>query len=298
MRYCPKYLLNLTIILLLVQAIFACKPTQGNKPFDGNRAYQHVINQVNFGPRTPGSKSHQNTIDYITQELERSGWTVSYQVTHYREYKVTNILGSRSAQPSLLIGAHYDSRFFADMDPDPTLAALPVPGANDGASGVGILLELARLIPQERLDVGLVFFDFEDQGNINGMDWIIGSRAFARNLNYLPDGVVILDMVGEINGQFYFEFNSDVQLNQEIWETAALLGNDSYFLREYKFSILDDHTPFVELNIPAIDVIDFDYPYWHTSADTPDKISPKTLSAVGNTILTWLENRSGIPKEK
>lgn len=256
-----------------------------------------MIAQVDFGPRTPGSTAHQKTIDYITQNLEESGLDVSYQSSDYFGYQVINIIGSRTSQPPILIGAHYDSRLFADMDLNPASAALPVPGANDGASGVAILLELARVLPEENTNVGFVFFDFEDQGNINGMEWIVGSRSFAEQLIYRPSAVIILDMVGEIDAQFFYEFNSDVQLNQEIWETAALLGNDSYFIREFKFSILDDHTPFVEMNIPAIDVIDFDYPYWHTSADTSDKISPKTLSIVGNTILTWLLNQSGIPKE-
>lgn len=298
MRSYLKSFLKFILVLWIISSATACQTSSKFDSFDGDKAFQHVVAQLDFGARTPGGAAHQNTIAYIAKELEDSGLDVSYQISDYRGYQVTNIIGSRKSQPSILICAHYDSRFFADMDPNPALAGLPVPGANDGASGVAILLELARVLPQKYSNVGFVFFDFEDQGNIDGMDWIIGSRSFAEHLEYRPSAVIILDMVGEKDAQFFYEFNSDVQLNQEIWETAVLLGNDPHFIREFKFSILDDHTPFVEMNIPAIDVIDFDYPYWHTAADTSDKISPKTLSIVGNTILTWLENQPGIPKDK
>lgn len=294
MRYWIRSTPNLLLTLLVGSILAACVPS--GTSFDGGRAYQHVVDQTNFGPRVPGSEAHEDTISYISNTLMDNGWKVTYQVSYYQGYSVTNILGSRSDRPEILIGAHYDSRFFADQDPDPVLAARPVPGANDGASGTAVLLELSRTLPAEQTNVGLVFFDFEDQGNINGMDWIVGSRAFANGLAYLPQAVVVLDMVGKFDTTFYYEYNSDVRLSEEIWETADLLDHDQNFLREYKFSILDDHTPFVEMNIPAIDVIDFDYPYWHTSADTLDKISPNSLAIVGSTILTWLVNPSGIPK--
>lgn len=288
--------LTLSLLLLFGGVVVITAYLPKRLEFDGDEAYQHVVNQVAFGPRVPGSEAHAETVNYISTMLVENGWQVTYQTSNYAGFPVINILATRAERPPILIGAHYDSRFFADQDPDAVLATQPVPGANDGASGTAVLLELSRVLPKDKMNVGLIFFDFEDQGNINGMDWIVGSRAFAAELTYKPAAVVVLDMVGQFDSVFHYEYNSNATLNEEIWETAAYLNHEHSFLREYKFSILDDHTPFVEMNIPAIDVIDFDYPYWHTSADTPDKISPKSLAIVGSTILTWLVNPSGIPK--
>ena len=124
--------------------------------------------------------------------------------------------------PYILIGAHYDSRYYSDQDPDPSSRNKPVPGANDGASGVSVLLELARTIPEaSRKNVWLVFFDAEDQGRINGWDWIIGSQSFVNQIPVLPQKVIIVDMVGDKDLQLFYESNSDADLQQEIWNIAA-----------------------------------------------------------------------------
>jgi hypothetical protein len=136
--------------------------------------------------------------------------------------------------------------------------------------------------------VWLVFFDAEDQGRIEGWDWILGSRAFAESLQGTPDSVIIVDMIGDADLNIYYERNSDAELSQAIFETAHELGYADQFIQEEKYSILDDHTPFLELDIPAVDLIDFDYPYWHTTADTADKVSSESLSAVGVTLRHWI----------
>jgi glutaminyl-peptide cyclotransferase len=189
----------------------------------------------------------------------------------------------------LIIGAHYDSRFWADADPNPANHRQPVPGANDGASGVSVLLELARTLPAE-LDkqLWLVFFDTEDQGRIPDWDWILGSRSFVGALEGTPDAVMVVDMIGDSDLNIYMERNSDLALTQRVWEIAGDLGYDDQFIPEFRHAMLDDHSPFIEKGIPAVLLIDFDYPYWHTLEDTPDKVSPASLQAVGDTVTAWI----------
>jgi len=138
----------------------------------------------------------------------------------------------------------------------------------------------------------LVFFDAEDNGRIEGWDWILGSRAFVDSLQFKPEAAVIVDMIGDADLQIYLERNSDKVLRDEIWQAAAGLGYDEVFIPEEKHSMLDDHTPFLEAGIPAVDIIDFDYPYYHTTQDTPDKVSAESLQVVGDTLLTWIESKN------
>lgn len=263
---------------------------QGNE-FDGAKAYNHVEYQVNLGPRTLGSDAHQKTQMYILDELKRYGWVTEEQSVWVNELiLVTNIVGKReSTGPWIILGAHYDTRLSADHDPDPANRKTPVPGANDGASGVGVLLELARVIPKDiQKKIWLVFFDAEDNGNLPGYDWIMGSRMFAETLTTVPDSVVILDMVGDKDLNIYIEKNSDPELTREIWQVAHEAGHLE-FIPIAKYRILDDHIPFVNLDIPAVDIIDFDYPHWHTINDTLDKVSAESLESVGDTLLKWIQ---------
>lgn len=175
----------------------------------------------------------------------------------------------------------------ADQDPGPGRYS-PVPGADDGASGVAVLLELARTLPEDILPTWLVFFDAEDDGGIGGRDWIMGSQAFVASLTFHPRAAIVVDMVGDANLDIYIEQNSNTALVSEIWGQAARLGFSQEFRSTIKYSMEDDHTPFLKAGIPAVDIIDFDYPYWHTAADTPDKVSPKSLEIVGETLRNWL----------
>lgn len=208
--------------LLLLRPLFPAEPLI----FDGQRAYADVVYQVNLGPRTPGSPAHAQTVAWIRAELERAGWQVSVQETEWNGQPVRNLVARRSNDaPFLLLGAHYDSRPVADRDPGPE-SSLPVPGANDGASGVAILLELARSLPPDTVPLWLVFFDAEDGGGLPGGEWIIGSRLFAASLTVRPQAVVIVDMVGDADLNLYYERNSDPVLQAEIWSQAAALGYD------------------------------------------------------------------------
>jgi glutaminyl-peptide cyclotransferase len=280
-----------SILTLLILLTANCTTNQPQTKFNSIRAYEDIVAQMSLGPRTMGSEAHAKTIEYIQNELTDSGWEVTRQnIIGPSGIEVQNIIGKRGQdnRPWIILGAHYDSRFFADRDPNPQRQKDPVPGANDGASGVAVLLELGRTLPVGlEKQIWLCFFDAEDNGNISGYDWILGSQAFVASLTEYPDSVVIVDMIGDKDLNIFIERNSDRELVDEIWQTAELLGKHQFIFEE-KYSILDDHTPFLSIGIPAAVIIDFDYPYWHTTADTIDKVSNESLAAVGETIYTWL----------
>ena len=258
--------------------------------FDSSHAYADVQTQVAFGPRIPGSAGHAQVREWMRAELESASWQVEVHESERMGHPIYNIIAKRNAEPpQIILGAHYDTRMIADNDPDLEKRTEPVPGANDGASGVAVLLELARSLPADTTPVWLVFFDTEDNGRIEGWDWILGSRAFAEEISVQPRAVVIVDMIGDADQQLYKERNSTPWLVEQVWSKAAALGYDQYFLPNAKHSMLDDHTPFLRKGIPAIDIIDFDYPYWHTTEDTPDKVSGDSLARVGRVIESLLE---------
>ncbi len=289
MRKSRIFTLFILVALLITLAVWKGSPIiRQPVPFDGQRAYQDVLAQVAFGPRIPDSLAHAQTIAYIQEQLRKAGWQAQIQYTTWQGFAIKNIIASRTDQaPQIILGAHYDSRMLADQDPGPGRNS-PVPGANDGASGVAVLLELARTLPKDDLPTWLVFFDAEDDGGIAGRDWIMGSQAFVAALTFHPRAAIIVDMVGDADLNIYIEKNSNAALVSEIWGQASRLGFSQQFIPTIKYSMEDDHTPFLRAGIPAVDIIDFDYPYWHTAADTPDKVSPKSLEIVGETLLSWL----------
>jgi len=285
------------LIYFLVLILSGCFPGAGvyeNAKFDGQRAYQEVIYQIGLGARYPGAIGHEQLLDYLTSVLERAGWDVERQIGIIHDKQVINLIASREDDPGyILLGAHYDNRIYADQDPVESLRTHYVPGANDGGSGVAVLLELARTLPEKLpAPVRLVFFDAEDNGGIQDWDWILGSRVFVRDMKPLPHSAIILDMIGDSDLQVYYESNSDPRIREEIWRVADDLGHGNIFIKEERHSMLDDHTPFLEVGIPAVVLIDFDYPYWHTTQDTADKVSPDSLQVVGDTITAWLSGLS------
>ena len=269
--------------------LFQPEATPAPNAFDGQRALDDVYTQAAFGPRTLGSAAHAQFRAWLVDELAAAGWQVTLQETEAMGRPVYNILATRSDdEPAVILGAHYDSRRVADHDPDPAKRDQPVPGANDGASGVAVLLEIARVLPPESVPVWLVFFDAEDDGDLPGSDWILGSRAFADSLTVRPQAVVIVDMIGDADLNIYQERNSDPALTEAIWSQAAALGYGTAFIPQPKYRMTDDHIPFKQLGLTVVDLIDFDYPYWHTTEDTPDKVSAESLKIVGETLLEWI----------
>jgi hypothetical protein len=285
-----KAMRSLCVILLFTQ--ISCSTPSQDVQFNGQSALLLVEEQMAFGPRIPGSEASRKTALWIVEQLEAIGWETEIQHFSYRGIPLMNIIarseGDNESKP-ILLGTHYDTRPFADRDLINPEA--PVPGANDGASGVAVLIELAHVLDGDRLrqPVWLVFFDAEDSGNIDGWDWIVGSSFFAENLTQNLEAVVIVDMVGDRDLQLFIEKNSDPDLVQELWGLANQLGYQA-FINTPKYSIIDDHFPFLRIGVPAVDIIDFEYPHWHTIDDTVDKVSAYSLEQVGRTLEHWLEN--------
>ena len=290
-------ILFLSSIILLTYFKNQQKVSSNQYKFNGEKALSGVEYQLNLGSRITGSSAHAEVINWLVEELNTNDWESKIYSSENNGILIKNIVGKKgNEKPWIIIGAHYDSRMYADQDKEPSNRNLPVPGANDGASGVAILLELSRLIDNDFLqkswakEIWLVFFDAEDNGNIPGWDWIMGSDSFAENLQETPNLVVVLDMVGDADLNIFMESNSNRMYTEEIWRAAADLEYDNYFIPEIKYNIIDDHIPFIRKGIPAVDIIDFDYPYWHTTEDTLDKVSAESMTIVGNTLISWLTN--------
>jgi glutaminyl-peptide cyclotransferase len=276
-------------VLFFVVKVRFFPQKEADPVFDEQRAYHDIEYQISLGPRTIGSDAHANAITYIQDQLQPKGWKVEIQELNIGGKPIQNVIAKRGkGSPWIILGAHFDTRFYSDQDPDPAKRQQPVPGANDGASGVAVLLEIGRILPS-RLEkqVWLVFFDAEDNGDLMGWEWIMGSKAFVSSLSGKPDAAVIVDMIGDANLDIYIEANSNQSLKAQIWKQAGDLGFQQ-FIPKVKYSMIDDHTPFLQAGIPAVDIIDFDYPYWHTTSDTLDKVSAASLGAVGETVLDWL----------
>ncbi len=286
--------------------------------FNQDSAYYFVARQVEFGPRVPNTSTHNQTAQWLVGTLERFADTVFVQRARVRAFdntilNIQNIIASFQPQGKsrILLCAHWDTRPFADWDPNPANHFKPIPGANDGASGVGVLLEIARQLSLHQPNVGvdIVLFDAEDYGkheslprtNDDYQTWGLGSQHWARNLhlpNYRVRFGILLDMVGAPNSTFKFErYSLDFapSLNRRVWATARKLGFANYFLTQQGNYVIDDHY-FVNIiaNIPTINIIHQEtndtrhgfFKYWHTMKDDMDQIDPQTLKAVGQTVLT------------
>lgn len=286
--------------------------------FDQARAWAHLNAQVDFGPRHPGSDGHELCRQWLGTQLRAVSGDVSEQTfpVHAgtgQDFTGVNILATFPASrqtggDTLLLGAHWDTRPVADEDPDPDRRGDPILGANDGASGVAVLLELARLFhanPPPR-PIVVALFDWEDAGNTvltAGMPlggWSLGSQYFAANMGrFAPSEAIIVDMVGDRRLEILKERQSvlaNPTLVNRIWSAAAAKGF-TQFVNRSGGSITDDHVPLINAGVGAIDLIDLDYPgpnsnhFWHTHDDVPDNCDPESLRAVGQTILEVIYGR-------
>jgi glutaminyl-peptide cyclotransferase len=279
------------IIIICVIIILILLIKDPNKVFDQEAAFKNIETQMAFGPRVPGSEAHQTFINWAGMELTKNDWNVEFQTGEISGHALTNIIGKKGqGDEIIMLSAHYDSRIVADQDPEFPTISQPVPGANDGASGVAVLMELSRVlsIPRDK-QMWIVLFDIEDNGNLQDWEWILGSRYFADHLEIRPSKVVNLDMIGDSELTIYKEKNSTASVNDDIWGIAEQLGYKEVFIPQYAHSIIDDHTPFLRLGIEAVDIIDMNYPYWHTTEDDISRVSARSLGVVGHVIETWLE---------
>ncbi len=293
----------IAILVLLVSVVLGW----GQEGFDGKRAFQWLVRQTQLGPRNPGSPGHAACLKMLTEELSRYADQVKTQPFTFYDNQISstftmyNIIASfQQDNPSrIMLCAHWDTRPRADRD-KPENRQKPILGANDGASGVAVLLELARLLPELNPEVGvdIVLFDGEDYGREGHLEYYcLGSRYFTRNNNqYFPRFAILLDMIGDKELEIPIEgYSRDYapDVVELVWNTAEELGY-TQFSRRFQGYVFDDHVILNQGGIPAIDLIDFAYPdlsnrYWHTLQDTPDKCSPNSLQAVGDVLVEVLK---------
>lgn len=284
---------SLAALSLLLEGCFA----QANPPeFDSARAFEFLRKQCDFGPRPPGTLAHEKCRDFLLAELRKYASSAELQnFEHVRSgkiYPMSNVIArfGKPGDSGVLLCAHWDTRPTADQELEPADQKKPILGANDGASGVAVLLEMARMFHERppAVSVTIVLFDGEDFGPKED-NMFLGAKLFASKLSEKSSYKygILLDMVGDNDLAIYRESNSQRGARfvvDKIWAAARKLGHTSQFKDQVKYGISDDHIPLIEAGVPCADVIDFDYPYWHTLDDTVDKCSPKSLQAVGETI--------------
>ncbi len=318
-------------IISFIYIVFSCQsvgkqqnnqamPTSTIPSFKADSAYDFIQKQVDFGPRVPNTKAHQLCGEYLAESLKGFGAVLTNQYATLTAFngdklQARNIIASFNTEQTnrILLFAHWDTRPWSDHDPDPKNFNKPVLGANDGASGVGVLMEIARQLGKQTPNIGvdIILFDAEDYGAPENYSqyvpnsWCLGSQYWAKNkhqANYHAQYGILLDMVGAPNAKFYREQISDryaKNIVDKVWNTAHNLGFDRYFINTAGGMITDDHLYINEIaGIPSIDIIQYDSNsqsgfgnYWHTIHDTMDNISKETLFAVGTTLLHVIYNQ-------
>lgn len=293
----------------------AAKPA----PIDGDRAYKYLKEICAIGPRPAGSAANTRQRNLVAAHFKKFGGAVREQPFAGQDpvsgarVEMANLIGSWHPERTerVLLGVHYDTRPFPDEDPDPALRRTPFIGANDGASGVALLMEIAHHLNDlpTPWGVDLVLFDGEELvyggGDQQVGDYFLGSKAFAsayadardaKRIKYKYAAALVLDMIGDRNLQIDKEPHSlDFQLwlVNDVWAVARRLKATAFRNRVGR-AVNDDHLPLNEGGIPAIDLIDFDYPHWHTAGDLPEQCSADSLEQVGKVVTAWLAQ----PKRK
>ena len=295
-----------SIFVLSTIFIFSCQTNEIQ--FDEDSAFNWLEKQCEFGPRNPGSKGYFDCKDFLIQNLNGYSDTVFIQNFTYTElrenntYDLSNIIAEfiTDSEKHILLGAHWDTRPWADQDLNPSNRFTPILGANDGASGVAVLMELAKMFNSNPppVNISIVLFDGEDIG-IEGIpnSYAKGSQYFAKNLPIKkPDFGIIIDLIGDRILEIPIERNSyrvAPNLVNELWDLAEKLELPA-FQNRLGYEIYDDHIPLWEFaGIPTIDLIDFNYPnqtvnYWHTLNDIPQNCSSESLDQVGQLLTNYI----------
>lgn len=295
-----------TLLITILLTGFACN--RQTSMFDGEKAFTYLQEQCDIGYRQPGSAGHRKALEYYREFLTGIADTLIFQsfIRNIPEdsvsFEFTNIVAGFNVggKNPLLIGAHWDTRPRADHDPDPAKRGNPIPGANDGASGVAVLMRLAEILRENTPGraVYIVLFDGEDYGYSGSLQYYcMGSEYFAKNLPVpKPDEAIIIDMIGDKDLAIPIERNSyqsHPKLVKTLWNIAKENGYTEF---QHKFGgyIYDDHVMLIEhAQIPSVDIIDFEYPnryqnFWHTTMDTPDKCSSRSLEIVGQVLCDYI----------
>ncbi|MCE7737277.1 MAG: M28 family peptidase [Candidatus Heimdallarchaeota archaeon] len=275
---------------------------RAESPINSASIRNYLQDQIDLGPRIPGTQASLDFSTWLHDTVNSTKWqitTQNYTISdiELRNYWITKAGEPITDYPEYIIGAHYDSRLHADKECGKSTDCAPVPGANDGASGVAGILELMKHIPDELAShIGFVLFDAEDQGgltlNNDLWGWIWGSEYFVDQMSTeqidATKAFVLFDMIADDDFRLPFEPNSDSNLVAEIWGMADQLGYGSIFVEEPGTGLIDDHIPFRNVGIPSIDIIDFTYPEHHTTLDDMDHVSEVSVAIVVDVILAWL----------
>lgn len=284
--------------------------------FNEDSAYYFVKKQTDFGPRVNNTPAHDKSGKWLIEKMKTFSNDVVVQKAQVVAYngtvlKISNIITSFNPDAAfrILLCSHWDSRPYADWDEDPAKHRTPIDGANDGASGVGVLIEIARILKENKLNIGvdMIFLDAEDYGEPKGdtqhqkdENWGLGTQYWAKNLhkpNYKANYGILLDMVGVADAQFTKEgisVENAPDILNKVWNTAARIGYGGYFVNRQTNPINDDHYFINQMaRIPTIDIIHHDdntntgfFRYWHTTQDNIENVDKKSLKAVGQTLLT------------
>ena len=288
------------VFALILSGLWGCARAEPPiwKAFSGDKALAHVQSLVDFGPRPAGSAALEESRNYIQKQLKGFGWEVTRQGfsddTPRGKKEFVNLIArfagngpQTTSKPIFLLCSHYDTKLFDDIR---------FVGANDGGSSTGLLLEMARVLgqrPNLARKVELVFFDGEEAiKNFSATDGLYGSRHFAKELVQNGSakqfrGGILFDMVGDRTLDITLPLDSPVQMAHDIFAAADALQSRNHFTY-FDGDVTDDHTPLNGIGIPTIDLIDFDFAWWHTADDTMDKLSAQSLQTVGRVALYYL----------
>ena len=287
------------IYILLINFLFCF-----SLEFNSDSAFKYIEKQCEIGPRYPGSEGHKNLIIYLNNHFTRYADRVEifndiilHPLTN-KEINISNFLIKHNpeSQERYLFMAHFDTRDRADKDTNPKNLNIPIMGANDGASGVALLMELSKIIhdnPLKNIGIDILLVDAEDMGTSgNPQEWGLGTQSFVKNYKgLLPKSAICVDMIADKNPIFKiegFSYKYAKDLVYEIWNLAQELGYKE-FVWQLTTPIYDDHYYYYKgTNVPSIDIIDFDYPHWHTIDDTVENCSPKGLKIVGSVLLEYI----------
>lgn len=273
-------------------------PATNNPNFSGEQALLYVARQMEFGPRATGSQNSLAMSDWLIEELGKLGWSVyiqPFRVTD-ADLPARNIIAVRGEGPTALLATGYDTRLFADQDRNSERTSQPVPGANDGASGTAVLLELARTldVAGSGHEVCLVFFDAGKNDQLPDWDEDLGKRYFVDQLGALPrcgdpQFAIVLDGIGDTDQRIFRPQPGDAALTNALWAVAAELDYQRWIINRLGDMSANTQSPFLEAGIPSIEIFDANYAHRQTTADTLDKVSAESLHRIGRMLEIWLE---------
>lgn len=303
---CKRISVIVAAVCFLV-TMSGCSGKADNPKFSGENAYKLLKKQCDFGPRPLGTTAHEATADFLLAQMKTYADKAFEQkfvydsYSRHRRYNGRNIIGvfGKNAKRWIVLLSHYDTRPSADQEVNYAKKRQPILGADDGASSTAVLIELARMLHEKAPQVGVVMLlvDGEDFGP-SPDEMFLGAKEFAQNWQHVlkPAGItkleygILLDMVGDKDLEIHkeaFSVNQAPKIVDKVWSAASELGYGKYFPSDeprLQDTIMDDHQTLLEVHIPCIDVIDFNYAYWHTLEDTPDKCSAESLQVVGDVI--------------